>query len=85
VKAFLQQHQDNVIGVLSGFDRLVLRGTLRSLAYVDGMKSYMSARRILLKDFGTHALEMSTKLKASLTSMIEKRGRPIVSAIEPCP
>lgn len=30
----IQRHQDSVIGMLSGFDRLRIRGTLRLLSYV---------------------------------------------------
>lgn len=29
---FIQKYGDDVIGVLSGFDRLALRGTIRTLA-----------------------------------------------------
>jgi hypothetical protein len=31
------------VGVLSGFDWVVFRGTLRSIAYVDGLKQYLSS------------------------------------------
>jgi hypothetical protein len=40
---FIAKHQHQILGVLSGFDRLVLRGTLRSIAHVDGMKRYLWA------------------------------------------
>ena len=39
------KHQDQIAGVLSGFDRLVLRGTLRSIAYSQGMSQYLWATR----------------------------------------
>ena len=32
MNAFLQRHAGSVLGVLSGFDRLVLRGHLRALS-----------------------------------------------------
>jgi len=66
-----------VTGVLSGFDRLVFRGTIRQLAYDDGMKGYLSYRRILLKNFGQHAETMTKKLKEAVTSMVTARGRPV--------
>ena len=40
-----------VLGVLQGFDRLVFRGHLRQLSYAHGMECYLSANRVLLKDF----------------------------------
>ena len=48
---FIQRHQDNVTGILSGFDRLVLRGTLRSLAYTAGMMNFLYEIGVLLKEF----------------------------------
>ena len=40
---FIASHQDQISGVLSGFDRLVFRGTLRSIAYAAGMQHYLSS------------------------------------------
>jgi len=42
-------------GVLSGFDRLRLCGTLRHLFQPTVMEAYLNACRILIKDFGTFA------------------------------
>jgi len=38
---FIAKHQDKIIGTLSGFDRLVFRGTLRSIAHEAGMRRYL--------------------------------------------
>jgi hypothetical protein len=78
VKAFLQNHAPDVIGVLSGFDRLVFRGTIRQLAYLDGMRTYLSTRKVLLKDFGKHVQEMTKMLKDAVTTAVQERGRPVV-------
>ncbi|MBF0141353.1 MAG: hypothetical protein HQL74_13875 [Magnetococcales bacterium] len=51
MEAFLSKHASDVTGTLSGFDRLVFRGTLRGLAYASGMNSYLHAAGVLLKDF----------------------------------
>ena len=53
MKEFIANHQKQISGVLSGFDRLVFRGTLRAIAYTDGMRRYLNARHVLLKDFWT--------------------------------
>ena len=53
--AFLQKHAGSVVSTLSGFDRLVFRGTLRMLAYPAGLMKYLWAVQVLLKDFGAHA------------------------------
>ena len=49
---FIQRHEENVTGVLSGFDRLVLRGTLRTLSYTAGMMNFLYEIGVLLKEFG---------------------------------
>jgi hypothetical protein len=78
VKNFLQKFSQKVTGVLAGFDRLVFKGTLRQLAHVEGMKSYLSVRGILLKDFGDHVEGMSNQLKKSVTSSIQEKDRPVI-------
>lgn len=78
MQAFIQKHQSRVIGVLSGFDRLVFRGTIRQLAYVDGLLSYLGIMGILLKDFGAHAEAITERLKKGIVEWVRKLGRPVV-------
>ena len=54
MERFVQQHGEKVTGVVSGFDRLVLRGSLRMLSFAAGMMGYLSAKNVLLKEFGKH-------------------------------
>jgi hypothetical protein len=48
-------------GTLSGFHRLVFRGTLRSMAHDEGMKRYLWANQVMLKDFGSHVERASRR------------------------
>jgi hypothetical protein len=59
VLKFIAAHQDQITGVLSGFDRLVFRGTLRPIAHAAGMRQYLSRNEILLKSFGSHVEQVS--------------------------
>jgi hypothetical protein len=69
VKHFLQRFGGIVLGVLSGFDRLVFRGKLRQLYGPDGMNCYLSANHILRKDFKAHAKAVTDRVReASLLS-----------------
>ena len=43
--------------MLSGFDRLVFRGTLRPLAHAAGMQHYLSSNDVLLKHFGRRSTD----------------------------
>ncbi len=74
---FIARHRDHIVGVLSGFDRLVFRGTLRSMAHVDGMKRYLWANQVLLKDFGTHVDRVSQALKEASVAEATRLGRPV--------
>jgi hypothetical protein len=63
---------------LSGFDRLVFRGTLRHISYTDGMGKFLSYRKVLLKDFMGFAQSLTSELKQSLTEQAEQLKRPVV-------
>ena len=59
MQGFIQRHAANVIGVLSGFDRVRLRGTLRWLSNVRGMYGFLQASSVLLKDFTQYAKDIT--------------------------
>jgi len=78
VNAFIQKHADSVIGMVSGFDRLVLRGTIRSMAYAQGMKHYLDRTGVLLKDFGDYAEGVTKRVKAAVLEGAERQKRPVI-------
>lgn len=75
--SFVQRHAADVTGCLSGLDRLVLRGSLRQLSRADGVGAYLSVNGILLKDFGAHALGLTSRLKESHKAWVDGQGRPL--------
>lgn len=74
---FIAKHPEKIAGTLSGFDRLVFRGTLRSIAYPAGMMGYLAANRVLFKDFGAHAEQVSQHLKKAALAEAEASERPV--------
>jgi len=74
---FIAKHREKITGVLSGFDRLVFRGTLRSIGFADGMRHYLHANGVLLKDFGPHVERVSKQLKDALEGKARALGRPV--------
>ena len=46
MKEFIAKHKEEIAGMLSGFDRLVFRGTLRSMSYPEGMMGYLWANQV---------------------------------------
>jgi hypothetical protein len=74
---FTAKYQDRLAGVLSGFDRLVFRGTLRRLACVAGLKDYLWERKVLLKEFGAHAEAVSERIKEACLAPAQALDLPI--------
>jgi hypothetical protein len=66
VKQFIAKFGHLTQGVLSGFDRLVIRGTLRAVGYEGGMSRYLTRCGVLLKDFKAHVEQVSQRLKAAV-------------------
>src|SRR5438045_5125525 len=60
---FIQRFGDKITGVLSGYDRLVLRGSLLAIVFPEGMKRVLRLKKVLLKDFGQWAQRMTDQLK----------------------
>jgi hypothetical protein len=77
MREFIAKHRDQITGVLSGFDRLVFRGTLRSISFPDGMRHYLHANDVLLKDFGSHVDRVSKQLKEASLGKAHALGRPV--------
>lgn len=76
MEKFLSRHNDSIIGVLSGFDRVLFRGTLRSISYLDGMKVFLSTHKVLLKDFKEFVSKHSYKIKCHAIEFAQRHGRP---------
>jgi hypothetical protein len=76
MNAFMEKHRKNIIGVLTGWDRVVFRGTLRLIANLTGMDKYLSMTGVLLKDFRDFAKAKTTQLIEASTNKAEQTGRP---------
>src|SRR2546422_5725629 len=75
---FIQRFGDKITGVLGGFDRLVLRGSLLAIVPVEGMKRVLWLKNILLKDFGRWAERMTAQLKEASLKAARGQERTIV-------
>jgi hypothetical protein len=76
--AFLQRHRDQIVGVLSGCDRVLFRGTLRSISYLDGMERLLASHRIRYVEFGAFVERVSDRLKQHAHALAEKQRRPFI-------
>jgi hypothetical protein len=72
---FTAKYADRIQGVLSGFDRLVFRGSLRKIAYPFGMSGYLWANPVPLKNFGAHVNEIGGRVKEAALRCVQEAGR----------
>jgi hypothetical protein len=73
---FIAKYQDQLNGVLSGFDRLVFQGHLRTISSAHDMEIYLAFNRILKKDFGRHVQAVSERLKQASLAEAMAKARP---------
>ena len=78
MKRFLERHRNRITGTLSGFDRMLFRGTLRSIAHVSGLQIFLYSQHVLMKDFGSYVLRLSEQVVEHAKALARKAGRPYV-------
>ncbi len=76
MQGFIQRHAEQVSGVLSGLDRVRLRGTLRWLSSPRGLLNYLSLISVLLKDFKAFAMDCTAQIRRASQSLALSAGRP---------
>lgn len=74
---FIAKYGGEIAGVLRGFDRLVFRGTLRSISYPQGMMNYLWANGVRLTEFGRHVARVSEAVKQASRAKAEAQRRPM--------
>lgn len=71
---FTKQHQKDILGVLNGFDRIRFRGTIRWLASVSGLGSFLCLRGVLLKDFTEWAKGLTRQIVEASEQIAKPRS-----------
>jgi hypothetical protein len=76
MKTFLSIHQDEILGTLSCFDRIIIRGHLTGLFPKGAFGYFLSSQDVLLKDFGPYVEEATGQLKVHAKQIAADAGRP---------
>ena len=76
--SFIQRFSSEVIGSLSGFDRLRFRGTKRLLNTQGGMHTFLWHKQVLLKDFKSYVCDVTDSLRRSVEHAAAGAGRPLI-------
>jgi hypothetical protein len=69
-----ERYKDELAGVLSCFDRVIVHGTLPIFCYADGMTKYLSARGIRIFDFAAFAKPLTESIKANAEALAGAAG-----------
>jgi len=77
LQRFIARYRSLVTGVLSGFDRLVFRGTLLPLVRDGGMFFFLERAGVRLLDFKDYVLRTSERVKQAAYTEARRLDRPI--------
>ena len=75
--AFLRRFATRIHGVLSGWDRLRLKGTLRQLAFPRGMSGFLFGVGVPFKQFKSYAFDASQQVVHATQQLAQLQQRPL--------
>ena len=77
MESFLSKTGELMHGHLSGFDRILFRGSLRLLSYLTGMTYFLNRKHILMKDFLPWAQALTNRVVEESANRATRAGRPV--------
>jgi hypothetical protein len=75
---FIKRHQKDILGVLSGLDRIRFRGTIRWLSSMRGMESFLCERKIRLMQFTAWAKGLTNQVVQASERIAADADRPMI-------
>jgi len=77
MQKFIAKFGSKIQGILSGADRLVVRGSLRAMQYSFGMMGYLWQKQVPLTGFGKHAQQVTAQIKEASLAEAKRLDRPV--------
>src|SRR5580692_12467776 len=74
---FIRRHQNDIHGVLSGFDRIRFRGTIRWFGSVRGVMTFLCKLQVRLTQFTAWAKELTDQIVETSERIAATAGRPM--------
>jgi hypothetical protein len=71
------RYAENLAGVLSCYDRIVITGTLPGACFADGMTSFLRARNIRIFDYPQFALPLRERIRDNAQALAAEHGAAI--------
>ena len=76
MQKFIAKYGSMIQGTLSGWDRLVFRGSIRQIQHPRGMHGLLWHHQVLRKEFGKYANEVTEEVKTASLAEAARQGRP---------
>ena len=70
---FIAKYEKDIQGVMSGFDRVLFRGSLRRLTHSLGMR-YLSKNNILCKPYEDHVKALRQKINKAAVEPFQRQN-----------
>lgn len=78
MERFLKRHRGRVTGSITGFDRVLFRGILRSICYLEGLNYFMGNQRVPFKGFKAFVEKFSAGVRKRAEEIAQRAGRPLI-------
>ncbi len=69
-----ERHADQIAGVLSCYDRILVVGTLPNICFAKGMTSYLYAHRVRIFDYPRFAQSFREELRMNAERLAAENG-----------
>lgn len=74
----IDKFSDKIKGVLSGFDRIIIKGHFLKLFSESGKMFFLWKENVLLKDFASYAENIAKTIKGHVENMANALSRPLI-------
>jgi len=74
MKLLTETYKDQIRGVLSCYDRIIITGTLPSVCYADGMTAYLNAKKIRIFDYPQFVQPLRDKIVTNAQTIAKESG-----------
>ncbi len=74
---FTERYQDQILGVLSAYDRLLFQGTLPGLCFAGGMSAYLGGHGVRVMDYPRWAEPLRDQLRDNAERLAAENGLTI--------
>jgi hypothetical protein len=74
----IDKFKDKINGVLTAFDRMIIKGHILQLFSESGKRYFLSQEKVLLKDFGEYAEKTTKMLKENIENITREAERPLI-------